>query len=124
MKSVQWTVFPPNKCARMLPADMKRLRKLEDENSRLKRIVADLALDKEMASRCTCKLHAIGSDLWRRERSNELLHHSDQGSQYTSEPIQKLMVDNGVTWMTGCTTTTTSACIWAKSVAAEQPSKL
>ena len=27
---------------------MKRLRKLEDENSRLKKIVADLALDKEM----------------------------------------------------------------------------
>ena len=34
----------------MLPADMKRLRELEDENSRLKRIVADLALDKEMAA--------------------------------------------------------------------------
>lgn len=32
----------------MLPTDMKRLRKLEDENSRLKKIVADLALDKEM----------------------------------------------------------------------------
>ena len=27
---------------------MKRLRELEDENSRLKNIVADLALDKEM----------------------------------------------------------------------------
>ncbi len=27
---------------------MKRLRELEDENSRLKKIVADLALDKEM----------------------------------------------------------------------------
>ena len=27
---------------------MKRLRELEDENSRLKRIVADLSLDKEM----------------------------------------------------------------------------
>ena len=32
----------------MLPANMKRLRELEDENSRLKKIVADLALDKEM----------------------------------------------------------------------------
>ena len=32
----------------MLPTDMKRLRELEDENSRLKKIVADLALDKEM----------------------------------------------------------------------------
>jgi putative transposase len=27
---------------------MKRLRQLEEENSRLKRIVADLSLDKEM----------------------------------------------------------------------------
>ncbi len=47
-KSVQWTVFPPNKYAGMLPTDKKRLRELEDENSRLKQIVADLALDKEM----------------------------------------------------------------------------
>lgn len=36
------------KYARMLPTDMKRLRDLEDENSRLKKIVADLALDNEM----------------------------------------------------------------------------
>jgi len=32
----------------MLPTDMKKLRELEDENRRLKKIVADLALDKEM----------------------------------------------------------------------------
>lgn len=36
------------KYAGMLPTDMKRLRELEDENSRLKKIVTDLALDKEM----------------------------------------------------------------------------
>jgi len=36
------------KYAGMLPTDMKRLRELEDENPRLKKIVADLALDKEM----------------------------------------------------------------------------
>jgi putative transposase len=36
------------KYAGMLPTDMKRLRELEDENSRLRKIVADLALDKEM----------------------------------------------------------------------------
>ena len=36
------------KYAGMLPTDMKRLRELEDENSRLKKIVADLALDREM----------------------------------------------------------------------------
>ncbi len=34
--------------AGMLPTDMKKLRELEDENRRLKKIVADLSLDKEM----------------------------------------------------------------------------
>lgn len=32
----------------MLPPEMKRLKRLEDENSRLKKIVADLTLDREM----------------------------------------------------------------------------
>jgi putative transposase len=32
----------------MLPPKMKRLKLLEDENSRLKRIIADLSLDKEV----------------------------------------------------------------------------
>ena len=32
----------------LLPSEVKRLRQLEDENGRLKRIVADLSLDKEM----------------------------------------------------------------------------
>ena len=32
----------------MMPSEMKRLRELEEENGRLKRIVADLSLDKEM----------------------------------------------------------------------------
>lgn len=32
----------------MMPSEMKRLRELEDESNRLKRIVADLSLDKEM----------------------------------------------------------------------------
>ncbi len=32
----------------LMPSEMKRLRHLEEENSRLKRIVADLSLDKEM----------------------------------------------------------------------------
>ena len=34
--------------------------------------------------------------IWRRGKPHALLHHSDQGSQYTSEQFQKLMVDNGV----------------------------
>ena len=31
-----------------MPSEMKRLRQLEEENSKLKRIVADLSLDKAM----------------------------------------------------------------------------
>ena len=34
--------------------------------------------------------------IWRRGKPNALLHHSDQGSQYTSEQFQRLMADNGV----------------------------
>ena len=32
----------------LMPSEMKRLKQLEEENTRLKRIVADLSLDKEM----------------------------------------------------------------------------
>ncbi len=31
-----------------MPSEMQRLRELEEENGRLKRIVADLSLDKKM----------------------------------------------------------------------------
>jgi len=34
--------------------------------------------------------------IWRRGRPDGLLHHSDQGSQSTSEQFQKLLVDHGV----------------------------
>ena len=36
------------KYAGLLPDEMRRLKALEDENSRLKKIVADLTLDREM----------------------------------------------------------------------------
>ncbi len=36
------------KYAGVLPSEMRRLRELEQENARLKRIVADLTLDREM----------------------------------------------------------------------------
>jgi putative transposase len=36
------------KYAGLLPSEMKRLRQFEDENNRLKKIVADLSLDKAM----------------------------------------------------------------------------
>jgi putative transposase len=32
----------------LMPSEMKRLKQLEEENAKLKHIVADLALDKEM----------------------------------------------------------------------------
>jgi putative transposase len=36
------------KYAGLMPSEMRRLRQLEEENQRLKKLVADLALDKEM----------------------------------------------------------------------------
>lgn len=35
--------------------------------------------------------------VWRRGKADALLHHSDQGSQYTSEQFQRLLADNGNT---------------------------
>ena len=32
----------------LLPAEMRRLKQLEDDNSKLKKLVADLSLDREM----------------------------------------------------------------------------
>ena len=40
---------------------------------------------------------ALVMAIWRRGKPDALLHHSDQGSQYTSQQFQKLMSDNGVT---------------------------
>ena len=39
---------------------------------------------------------ALMMALWRRGRPQELLHHSDQGSQYTSDQFQRLMDASGV----------------------------
>jgi putative transposase len=36
------------KYAGLMPSEMKRLRQLEDENGKLKKLVADLSLDKAM----------------------------------------------------------------------------
>jgi putative transposase len=40
---------------------------------------------------------ALVMAIWRRGRPQELLHHSDQGSQYTSEEFQRLLAEHGVT---------------------------
>jgi len=34
--------------------------------------------------------------IWRRGKPGELMHHSDQGSQYTSEQFQRLIADHGI----------------------------
>jgi putative transposase len=39
---------------------------------------------------------ALVMAIWRRGRPDALLHHSDRGSQYTSEQFQRLMADHGV----------------------------
>jgi len=41
--------------------------------------------------------NALMMALWRRGKSDALLHHSDRGSQYTSEAFQRLMAGHGVT---------------------------
>lgn len=42
-------------------------------------------------------LDALIMALWRRGKPAELLHHSDQGSQYTSEDFQRLLSAEGIT---------------------------
>jgi putative transposase len=39
---------------------------------------------------------ALMMAVWRRGRPRELLHHSDRGSQYTSEQCQRLMAEHGI----------------------------
>ena len=45
----------------------------------------------------TMAADALIMAIWRRGKPGELLHHSDQGSQYSSEQFQKLLADHGVT---------------------------
>ena len=40
---------------------------------------------------------ALVMAIWRRGTPEAVLHHSDRGSQYTSEPFQRLLADHGVT---------------------------
>src|SRR5437879_442359 len=39
---------------------------------------------------------ALVMAIWQRGKPDALLHHSDRGSQYTSEQFQRLMADRGV----------------------------
>lgn len=40
--------------------------------------------------------NALMMAIWRRGKADALLHHSDRGSQYTSDQFQRLMADHGV----------------------------
>src|SRR3954447_14133553 len=52
-----------------------------------------------MQSSMTAQLvaDALMMAVWRRGKPIELLHHSDQGSQYTSEHFQELLKEQGIT---------------------------
>ena len=51
-----------------------------------------------MRSEMTAQLviDALVMAIWRRGAPKELLHHSDQGSQYTSEEFQRLLIAHGI----------------------------
>ena len=65
-------------------------------------VVIDLhsrrAVGWSMNSQMTAQLvtDALLMAIWRRGSPQALMHHSDQGSQYTSEQFQRLLTDHGV----------------------------
>jgi putative transposase len=59
------------------------------------RRVVGWAMEAEMTAQLVAD--ALVMAIWRRGKPDSLLHHSDQGSQYTSEPFQRLMTDQGIT---------------------------
>jgi transposase InsO family protein len=48
-----------------------------------------------MSAEMTAQLvtDALVMAIWRRGKPRELMHHSDQGSQYTSEQFQRLLAE-------------------------------
>lgn len=67
---------------------------------------------RSMSSQMTAQLviDALLMAVWRRGKPRELLHHSDQGSQYTSEDFQRLLADQGI----ACSMSRRGDC-WDKS---------
>lgn len=59
------------------------------------RRVVGWAMKAEMTAQLVAD--ALIMAIWRRGKPDSLLHHSDQGSQYTSEQFQRLMANNGIT---------------------------
>ena len=68
------------RCRRRRPV-LPACRRLGDEGGEAAQFVTD----------------ALIMAIWRRGKPDSLLHHSDQGSQYTSEHFQRLMTDHGIT---------------------------
>lgn len=58
------------------------------------RLVVGWSMQNQMTARLVSD--AMLMAIWRRRPSAELLHHSDQGSQYTSEQFQGLLAQHGV----------------------------
>src|SRR6516164_11477885 len=66
-------------------------------------VVLDLfsrrAVGWSMSSSMTTQLvtDALMMALWRRGKPESLVHHSDRGSQYTSDAFQRLLKEQGIT---------------------------
>lgn len=58
------------------------------------RKVVGWSMSSEMSTQLV--LDALMMAIWRRGKPLELLHHSDQGSQYTSEDFQRLLADQNI----------------------------
>jgi putative transposase len=100
----------PNLLARQFEADQRNRKWVADftyvwtaEGWLYVAVVLDLFSRKvvgwSMSAQMTAQLvlDALMMAIWRRGKPIELLHHSDQGSQYTSEDFQRLLSDQGVT---------------------------
>lgn len=60
--------------------------------------------------------------VWRRGKPDALLHHSDQGSQYTSEQFQRLMADHGIVCSMSPPATSGTTRRWGASSRRSRPS--
>lgn len=65
----------------MMPSEMKRMRELEEENNRLKRIVADLSLDRAMLE------DVIKRNVWSAPRLQGDFWYNDIGLRKCIQPL-------------------------------------
>jgi putative transposase len=78
------------KYAGLMPSEMKRLRELEEENSRLKRIVADLTLDREMLQDAAA-FREIETGLFVLERTTHAYGGMGQSGKREADAVSKSM---------------------------------